>query len=116
MAAPKELTLDQRIEAKRNMQTDWDTPKDTWEYVTIPKENTLGETHASVGINGRTFTAGNTYLVPKKIADEMRDRLAVYQKSVIRILQPRRDAQAESAVARSNPLYATPVDPTTLKD
>lgn len=77
----------------------WDTDKSNWQYLSIPKENALGESHATMELNLHRFDAGNTYFVPKEVADTVNERLAVYARSCVRILQPRRDYAAENAVA-----------------
>jgi len=115
--APKELTLQQKIDAKHNAKTVWDSPKDTWEYITIPAENAIGETHAPVTNNRHKFEAGNTYLVPPAVAEDVRDRLKVYAKASVRVLQPKRDYDAERKVSTygSSGSIAVPVDPATIQ-
>jgi hypothetical protein len=101
---------------KADSQPDpWKTDKSTWQYVAVPPENALGEVHANMGINKDVFEAGKTYLLPEKMADTLRERLSVYARSQVRILQPKRDSVAENAVAigsaNSRQLGASPVDP-----
>ena len=74
------------------------TDKATWEYVTIPEENALGEKHPEIRLNQEVFEPGKTYLVPKQVADYVRERLRVYVKSCVRILSPKRDFDALKAV------------------
>lgn len=97
------------------MQPDvWKSDRSTWEYVAIPAENALGERHASIGLNKDNFEPGKTYMVPAKVAEFLRDRLHVYAKSCVRILQPKRDYAAENAVAvgsaNASQIGAQPVD------
>lgn len=86
----------------------WETPKETWEYFSIPTETPLGEPHDNFSINHRTFKAGQTYLVPKEVADYLKERLRVYTKESVRRLQPNRDVTAEHAVnfGSANPAQA----------
>jgi hypothetical protein len=109
-------TLAERIEAKRMAKTDWDTDKKNWEYISIPAENAIGERHDSVAVNEHVFDAGQTYLVPPAVAASVKERLAVYAKACIRILQPKRDVTSEQQVqlfGRNKTVQ--PVDPSTLK-
>lgn len=76
----------------------WQSDKDTWQYISVPAENALGEVHASIGLNQHYFHAGQTYLVPKEVAESVQERLHVYARSCVRILQPRRDFDALSKV------------------
>lgn len=86
VAGRKLTTVDELLASDRS----------TWEYVTIPKENALGETHATISNNKLQFKAGETYFIPKPIADDVRERLHVYARSCVRTLQPRRDFSAEN--------------------
>jgi hypothetical protein len=108
-------TLQERIDAKHSAKTVWDSPKDRWEYITIPEENPLGEKHASIANNNHVFEAGKTYLVPPEIAEDVKDRLRVYQRACVRVLQPTRDYKAERQVAigSTNP-GGNAVDPSTI--
>lgn len=82
-------------EVKKPAPTDaWLSDRETWQYITIPEENPLGEVHATMGMGKHNFEAGKTYLVPPPVAEFLRERLKVYTKSVIRILQPGRDLAA----------------------
>lgn len=74
------------------------TDPTSWEYVTVPKEDPLGHAHASMGLNKMQFHPGHTYHLPKIIADFLRERLTVYARSCVRVLQPKRDVSAENAV------------------
>lgn len=101
MPAFVEKSLEQKIAEKAAQKTDWDTDKKNWEWVTIPRENSLGEKHAEIILNGKhEFTAGNKYLVPPAVADYITERLAIYARACVRILQPRRDYSAENQVDR----------------
>lgn len=94
---------DIKVEAKVPTPVDpWKTDQATWQYVTIPQENALGEVHAKLSLNRHEFFAGQTYLVPKEAAESLTERLHVYNKSCIRILQPRRDFDALSKIPLGN--------------
>lgn len=108
-----EPTLAQKIDAKHRMKTDWDTPKDTWENVHVPKENVLGEPHDTMSINNHVFEPGQTYLVPPKIAETLKERLSTYNRGIRRRLMPNRDFEAERAVDRfSHNVGGQRIDPT----
>lgn len=64
------------------------------EYVTIPLENIHEELHAPIQVNKKKFFAGNTYLVDKDVAADVKDRLAAYAKAQIRLLQRNPDKKA----------------------
>lgn len=115
LVAERDKTLAELQKEKREQKTEWDTPKDNWEYVAIPQENALGEQHATMGINDKVFEAGKTYHVPPKTAHTLRERLKVYNRSCVRVLQPRRDYDAERAVSigSANP-GGTYTDPNTF--
>jgi hypothetical protein len=101
--AEKILTLEEKINKKSSDKTVWDTPKESWENISIPEENALGEPHASIWNNKHEFKAGQTYLVPPAVAGDVRDRLRAYAKSCVRVLQPRRDVKSEMEVGGNRP-------------
>lgn len=98
----------------------WETDKTNWEYVSIPEENALGQKHDTIGLHGlntsHLFEAGQTYFVPAQVAAYVKDRLKVYNRSVVRILQPNRDVSAERAVSIGSVSggSAQSVDPSTF--
>ena len=94
----------------------WQTDQSTWEYITIPEDNAIGEKHAAIGNNRHTFEAGKTYLVPPAVAMDVRDRLKAYAKSVVRVMRPNVDVAAQHAVAvgSANSAGAQPVDATKI--
>lgn len=108
------LTLDQKIAAKQAAKTDWQTDQKDWEYISIPAENALGEKHDTMGLNSHYFEAGKTYLVPPKVAETIKERLAVYAKACVRVLQPRRDYVSEQQVAIGSSSPAKAVNPDTI--
>ena len=89
----------------------WETPVESWEYVTIPEENALGYPHDKIGINEKSFGPG-THHVPAKVAETIRDRVTVYNKAVIRTLQPNReqDAQKIAGIGSYRPANPQPAD------
>jgi hypothetical protein len=77
----------------------WTTDESTWQYVTIPDEDPLGKEYCKVSLNKHVFEAGQTYKVPPQVADYVRDRVKVYNRSCVRLLQPNRDIVSERQVA-----------------
>jgi len=109
--------LDKKFEAKQKAKTEWDTEKTNWEYVSVPEENALGERHDTISINGRWFWApGTTTLTPPMTAKTVKERLRAYARGCVRILQPKRDTEAERlvAVGTASPAKFTPVDASTV--
>lgn len=92
----------------------WETPKETWEYITIPKETALGDPHDDLSINQRKFEAGKKYLVPKEVAEFLTERLFIYNKECVRRLQPTRDYASERAVSYGSAIAAQPIDASTI--
>lgn len=72
----------------------WETPKETWVYVTIPDEDPLGKEFPHVSLNKHIFEAGKSYNVPSQVAEYVNDRIKVFNRSCIRLLQPNRDMVA----------------------
>ncbi len=116
MSLGKQMTLDERMAAKAVQKTDWESDQSTWEYITIPEENALGEKHDAMSINSHEFFPGKTYKVPPKIAETLRDRLKVYARACVRVLQPKRDVDAERHVAMGSMRSAAAVDASTLQN
>lgn len=112
----KEITIADKIAAKQNAPTVWTTDQKDWVYVTIPEENALGEKHDTMGLNTHYFEAGKTYLVPQEVAAFLKERLSVYAKACIRVLQPKRDISAEKAVELYGTKGGRPVEPSVLQD
>jgi hypothetical protein len=85
--------------AKDKAQPDaWLSPQETWEFVTVPDEDPLGKGFPDISLNKHVFSAGETYNVPKQVADYIKDRIKVFNRSCVRLLQPNRDIAAENAV------------------
>jgi len=114
MPVAEAKTLEQKQFDKRNAKTVWQSDKKDWEYVTVPAQNALGETHSPIVINEHEFGPKITrnengevikiedgkYLVPPEAAITIRERCQVYAKECVRILQPKRDFKSEQLVSR----------------
>ena len=117
MANTATLTTQEKLDLKAKMPTAWTTDKKDWVYLTIPEENALGEKHDTMGLNTHYFEAGQTYLVPKEVYDTITERLKVYARACVRVLQPKRDYDAEAKVDKFGTQRSVKaVDPTVLKD
>lgn len=81
------------------VDTVYKTDPSTWEFITIPAENALGNRHDDFGLNKIVFKAGETYKVPPQIASYLRERMGEYARACVRVLQPKRDYKAEQAVS-----------------
>jgi hypothetical protein len=90
----------------------WKTPKESWKTVTIPDEDPLGKAYVSIGLNSHTFEAGKTYTVPAQVADYILDRVKVYNRSCVRLLQPNADMKSirEVSVGSANAPESSIVD------
>lgn len=64
------------------------TPREAWQYVTIPEEDPLGKKFPVVRLNKEAFEAGQTYQVPPQIAKYVNDRVKAFNRSCVRLLQP----------------------------
>jgi hypothetical protein len=91
----------------------WLSDQKDWQYVSIPAENNLGYAHDAMVENHRKFEPGKTYLVPALVAETLNERLKVYAKQCIRILQPAR--AADMAVLRKQTGINLQDDPTTIQ-
>src|ERR1700686_2302752 len=81
----------------------WDTAKETWEYVTVPEEDALGKEFPRVTLSGphteHAFEAGQTYHVPAEVAAYVKDRIKVFNRGCVRLIQSNLDTKAQLAVA-----------------
>lgn len=73
--------------------------KATHRYVTIPDTDLFDFPHPAIRINGEAYGPGTHYL-PSELAGTVEERLKAYTKGNVRILQPKRDAEAERVVDR----------------
>lgn len=76
----------------------WKTAPETWEFVTVPDEDPLGKEFPDISLNKNVFSAGETYNLPAQVAAYVKDRIKVFNRSCVRLLQPNRDIAAENAV------------------
>lgn len=67
-----------------------------WEYISVPAKNPVSskERYPTLRLNDMGFQAGRTYLVPPQIATTLKDRMARFYASQLRMLQPDQDAAA----------------------
>lgn len=95
----------------------WTTPKESWQYVTVPDEDPLGSEFPSISLNKHIFRAGETYQVPPPVAVYLNDRIKVFNRSCVRLLQPNVDRKAlqEVAVGTTSPSAPSYVDATQIK-
>lgn len=69
----------------------------THRYVTIPDADLFDMPHPAIRINNMSFGPGTHYL-ESALADTVEERLKAYTRSNVRILQPKRDTEAERIV------------------
>jgi hypothetical protein len=96
------MSFDKEKDAKRKPVNAWDTPVETWQYVTVPEETPLGKQFPAIRLNKDTFEAGKTYNVPAEIAAYVNDRVKVAQRADVRLLQPNADLRSINEVARGS--------------
>jgi len=77
----------------------WKSDQETWQYVTLPDEDPLGKKFPNIGLNANTYKGGETYLVPPQVADYIKDRIKVFNRSCIRLLQPNADMKSINEVS-----------------
>jgi len=104
-------------ETKPVVTDPWESPQETWLYVTIPDEDPLGQVFPNVSLNKHIFTANNTYHVPPAVAAYLNERIKVFNRSCVRLLQPTVDRKAlqEVAVGTASPIAPTYIDATQVK-
>lgn len=61
---------------------------EAWQYVTIPTEDPLGKDFPTIRLNKDAFERGQTYKVSPQIAAYVNDRIKVFNRSCVRLLQP----------------------------
>jgi hypothetical protein len=66
----------------------YETPRETWQYITIPDEDPLGKAFPSIYLNKEKFEAGQVYNVPAQIASFVNERIKIFNRSCVRLLQP----------------------------
>lgn len=63
-------------------------------YITVPEDNKLGNPHPGAAINQDRFEAGKTYYVHPDIAEELQERLEIYDEHTLRLLLSRVNKKA----------------------
>lgn len=86
----------------------WMTSKDTWQYVTVPEEDPLGSDFPTITLNKITFHRGQTYQVPPQVAAFVNERIKVYNRGCVRLLQPNVDRVALREVSVGTTAGLTP--------
>jgi hypothetical protein len=84
------------------------TPKETWQYITIPDEDPTGLKFPSIGLNKIEFRAGETYHLPVQIASFVKERMKAFNRSVTRLFSPQVDRLALNEVAVGTTAGPTP--------
>jgi hypothetical protein len=69
-------------------------PKEEFEYVTVPDTDLFDQPHPGVRINGVHFGPGTHKISDPILAATGKERLQAHSRSDVRILQPKRDAEA----------------------
>jgi hypothetical protein len=70
------------------------SPKETWQYVTIPEKDFTDIDYPTISLNKLQFKAGQTYHVPAQVAAYVQERMRAYDKSVVRLFSPSVDRGA----------------------
>jgi hypothetical protein len=83
-------------------------------YVTIPETDMFDYPHPGVGINQNHYGPG-THYVPKAIADEIIRVCAVFDAQNVRILQPKRDMKALTALYKNRGAQSVDMTPDLTK-
>jgi hypothetical protein len=98
------------IQAPRRPQTMTEamrSDKADWEFVTIPKEDAIGNPHCGVGLNQEHWGPG-THQVPPVIAEFINARLAILDRQTRRILLPRQDEKTVAQMGRNGNTLINP--------
>ena|ERR1700723_964048 len=69
------------------IQSLFQTPRETWQYVSVPQEDPLGKPFPTIRLNKEAFESGQTYQVPAQIAAYVNDRIKVFNRSCVRLYQ-----------------------------
>lgn len=95
----------------------WKTPKETWQFVTLPEEDPLGTKFPQISLNKTIFQPGETYQVPPAVAAYVNERIKAFNRSCVRLLQPNVDrlAQQQVAAGTSGPVAVSYIDATQIK-
>ena len=68
-----------------------------WEFVTVPDVDVYDHVFKGIGLNHKTFGPG-THLLPPDEAAYLKERLKVWNASMVRMLRPTANAAALKAV------------------
>lgn len=95
----------------------WKSPKETWQFVTLPEEDPLGTKFPQISLNKTIFQAGETYQVPPQVAAYVNERIKAFNRSCVRLLQPNVDrlAQQQVAAGTASPMAVNYIDATQVK-
>jgi hypothetical protein len=84
----------------------YETPKETWQHVTIPEDDPLGKPFPTIHLNKEAFKPGETYNLPVQIASFVKERIKVFNRSCVRLLQP---DMAQDGIVRTADGAAAPM-------
>jgi len=92
----------------------WKTPRETWQFVTIPEEDPTGLGFPTIRLNKSEFKAGESYSLPKEVAAFVNERVKAYNRSVTRLFSPVADRKSlnEVAVGTTSPMAPSGERPT----
>lgn len=96
------------IEKKVISADPWQSPQETWQFVSIPDEDVTGKVYPSIWLNKMEFTSGQTYQVPQVVAEYITGRVKAYNRSVTRLFSPSVDRVALNDVSVGTTAPATP--------
>lgn len=72
------------------------------EYVDIPQRDIFDMPFPNISIGEHKYEAGQKHYVDAQVAFTLKDRIRAVERANIRLMQPRKDANAEATVAREN--------------
>lgn len=90
------------VEAKRPLK----------EFVTIPETDLFDHKFPTIRVNNHEFFAGKTYELEFELASTVKERIQAWQRSDLRLVQPKRDLKSENVLAKSG--SGGYVDPSTI--
>jgi hypothetical protein len=96
------------VEKATPVNDPWKSPKETWQYVTVPDVDLTDRKYPSIWLNKIEFQPGETYHIPPAVAEFVTGRIKAYNRSVTRLFSPTRDYAAENAVSVGTTAGATP--------
>jgi hypothetical protein len=77
-------------------------PEGDFVYVTIPERDVLDWPYPTVQLNRMKFEPGKTYKCPAEVGREVQERMDMYNKATVRLLQPKSDRKALADVNRGS--------------